>query len=403
MNYENKKKHTFTVKATIMKIFEAYATVIINVLDVNDECPTLPATMTIKYRGNPDVGDVIGTVKATDVDSTTLYSMTTTDLSVNPTTGAITTTQSFAYSHKKTQVYTITASDSGNNCPSVNTQLTLDLETCTNPEDYQFTESKYVRTYKENRTLGILFKVSIRKVTLSRNYSIVYPATTTVQRYSINSNTGDISLIKPLDYETDKEEHFQVKAVFSDGVTSLAEVTIIVLDVNDECPQFTTSSTTVYITEPSRAGTYVTQAVVTDQDTSSLNTHTFSLSGDNAFQIDARGVVTVKSYYQSSRKVSTFEHNMTITINDAGCTPRTQALTVVVFKVLLQEYIFSRPMYKYEISEDQTVPHLIDCFKNLFNHTGVYRLKYTNSTCFSLSSTGLFVYSSFFFYFQNKN
>ena len=127
-----------------MSIFEAYATVIINVLDVNDECPTLPATMSIKYRGNPDVGDVIGTVRAMDVDSTTRYSMTTSDLTVNSTTGAISTTQSFTYSFTKTATYTVTASDSGNNCPSVSTSVTLDLETCTNPEDYQFQQSKYV-------------------------------------------------------------------------------------------------------------------------------------------------------------------------------------------------------------------------------------------------------------------
>lgn len=371
-----------------MSIFEAYATVIINVLDVNDECPTLPATMSIKYRGNPDVGDVIGTVRAMDVDSTTRYSMTTSDLTVNSTTGAISTTQSFTYSFTKTATYTVTASDSGNNCPSVSTSVTLDLETCTNPEDYQFQQSKYVRTYREDKTLGPIFTVSIRKVALNPIYSIVYTGST-VQRYTINANTGMITLTQSLDYETAKEEHFQVKATFPDGVRSYAEVTIFVTDVNDECPQFASASTTVYITEPARAGTYVTKAEITDVDTSSVNTHSFSMTGDNAFQIDSsNGVVTLKSYYETSRKQSTYQHNMTITVTDAGCTSRTHQLTVIVYKVLIQEYIFNQPMYKYEISEDQTVPHMIDCFKNLFNHTGVYRLKFTNSTCFSLSSTG---------------
>ena len=75
LDYETKKKHTFTVKATIVRIFEAYATVVINVLNVNDECPRLPSTMTIKYRGNPDIGDVIGKVTAIDVDSTSRYTI----------------------------------------------------------------------------------------------------------------------------------------------------------------------------------------------------------------------------------------------------------------------------------------------------------------------------------------
>ena len=94
-------------------------------------------------------------------------------------------------------------------------------------------------------------------------------------------------------------------------------------------------------------------------------------------------------------KISTFQHNLTITVADGSCPARTHPVTVVVYKVLLQEYIFNKPMYKYEISEDQTVPHLVDCFKNLFNHTGVYRLKYTNSTCFSLSSTGTLLLTLF--------
>ena len=118
-------------------------------------------------------------------------------------------------------------------------------------------------------------------------------------------DTGDISLIQSLDYEQNKEEHFMVKAVFSDGVISVAEVIIYVLDVNDECPSFTSSSTTIYVTEPTRAGTYVTKATITDRDTDPVNRHAFALSGDNMFQIDANtGVITFKSFYESSRKVN---------------------------------------------------------------------------------------------------
>ena len=100
------------------------------------------------------------------------------------------------------------------------------------------------------------------------------------------------------------------------------------------------------------------------------------------------GIITVKHDYMSDRAVDKFTHNLNVTITDGTCAPRVHSVDVVIFKVLLQEYIFTRPMYKYEISEDQTVPHVIDCFKNLYNHTGVYRLKFSNSTCFSLSSTG---------------
>ena len=117
---------------------------------------------------------------------------------MNPTTGDISTARTFPYSYKNTATFTVTASDSGNNCPSTITTITLDLETCSNPRDYQFTESKYVRTYFESKVLGSLFSVSIRRVTLSRTYSIEYAAGAP-QRYSINATTGK-KYFKSLEY-----------------------------------------------------------------------------------------------------------------------------------------------------------------------------------------------------------
>ncbi|XP_066919784.1 LOW QUALITY PROTEIN: fat-like cadherin-related tumor suppressor homolog [Clytia hemisphaerica] len=388
LDYETARKHIFTVKATIMNIFEAHATVIINVLDIPDECPNLPATMTIKYRGNPDINDVIGKVTATGIDSALLYTINANnELTINSATGELSTKKSFPYSYDQTTTYQVSAA-ANNNCTSAKTTVSLDLKTCTNPEDYQFTKAKYVRTYNETRPLGYLFSVSIRKVTLSRTYAIVYPAGA-VERYSINSTTGEISLVQNLDYEAASVEHFQVNATFSDGVVSVAEVTIYILDVNDNCPQFIASSpTTIYITEPLEQGLWITQTLVTDNDSDAVNQHVFALTGDAKFTINQKGVITVKQDYVSDRAVAKFTHNLTVTITDGTCAPRVHSVDVVIFKVLLQEYQFSRPFFKYEISEDQTTPHVIDCFKNLYNHTGVYRLKFSNSTCFSLSSNG---------------
>ena len=174
-----------------MSIFEAYATVVINVQDVNDECPTLNPVM-LKYNGNPDVGDVLGRIQSIDNDSLSTYTVLSNDyFECNAITGDITVKKKFPYSYKETFSLGITATDS-NNCPQANSRLTIYIETCNDPEDYQFKSTRYTRTYKEDRALGYLLTVAVRSTSVARNFSIVY-IPSDPRHYEINQTTGKIS------------------------------------------------------------------------------------------------------------------------------------------------------------------------------------------------------------------
>ena len=54
--------------------------------------------------------------------------------------------------------------------------------------------------------------------------------------FSINPDTGEISLLQPLDREEKEEWNFQVKATDEGGMEGFADVKVTVSDENDNVP-----------------------------------------------------------------------------------------------------------------------------------------------------------------------
>lgn len=70
-------------------------------------------------------------------------------------------------------------------------------------------------------------------------------------------NQGQISLAKPLDFET-QDTHLIGVLALSDSsppMTALAEITLRVLDENDHAPQFESSPYIIYLAENTEEGT----------------------------------------------------------------------------------------------------------------------------------------------------
>jgi len=204
------------------------------------------------------------------------------------------------------------------------------------------------------------------------------------------SNTGAISLINNLNYEEHQVEDFRVSAKFADGVISRTTVQINVLDVNDECPSFTSEETVVTLTEPLNVGILVAQLTVEDNDTNAVNKHVYSMTGDRHFAINQEGLVTVKTLFESTKNATTFKTNLTVTLTDlnTSCGVVTHFVTIMINKILIQEYAFNKPMYIFPLNEDTPAGHLLHCFK--LTHSGTFSMinNGTSSSCFSLSSSG---------------
>ncbi len=115
--------------------------------------------------------------------------------------------------------------------------------------------------------------------------------------FAIDADTGIISIIAALDYET-AEEHILVVKAEDQGVeagTATAEVTIAVSDVNDNAPMFETAAITVTVDENATMNHEVVQVVASDIDTNT--TLTYSITAGNEaghFSIDeSDGTISV--------------------------------------------------------------------------------------------------------------
>ncbi|KAK7071120.1 hypothetical protein SK128_019334, partial [Halocaridina rubra] len=103
--------------------------------------------------------------------------------------------------------------------------------------------------------------------------------------FSLDSQSGDISLTAPLDFE-DKEEHNLVVEVKAGEATSEAKVTIRVVDVNDHSPVFPRALHETQITEEDDRHlpkTILTQVTATDKDGGAYGQLKYSVSGDGVY------------------------------------------------------------------------------------------------------------------------
>jgi protocadherin Fat 1/2/3 len=105
----------------------------------------------------------------------------------------------------------------------------------------------------------------ITKLKMASNVSVVYQIISELDerpQFEVDSQ-GQISLAKPLDFET-QDSHLIGVLAMSDSsppMTALAEVTLKVLDENDHAPQFESSPYIVYLAENTEEGTSIVKGL----------------------------------------------------------------------------------------------------------------------------------------------
>ncbi|TEW48533.1 cadherin repeat domain-containing protein, partial [Psychromonas algicola] len=95
--------------------------------------------------------------------------------------------------------------------------------------------------------------------------------------FTIDSATGDVTLIADPDYETQSSYSFNVVATDEAGNTSEQAVSLDINDLDDTAPEITSGTTAAAIDENSGANQVVYTVTATDD-----NAITYSLSGDDA-------------------------------------------------------------------------------------------------------------------------
>lgn len=187
-------------------------------------------------------------------------------------------------------------------------RLTITVEDV-NDNTPVFESLRYTNTVSESARVGFfILQVSAHDADEGANSLIHYslapvsPDTPDTQPFFINSETGAILLHRWIDREKKAEYTFLAVATDS-GVparSSTALVRIIVLDLNDNAPEFQQPSFNCYITDQARRGQLVTKVMAIDADYSDIGKLAYSIIGGNekqAFTMEPiSGIITVSDH-----------------------------------------------------------------------------------------------------------
>lgn len=168
-------------------------------------------------------------------------------------------------------------------------------------------------------------------------------------------NTGVVSAVKPLDYETTKSYTLQIKA--SDWkYDTIVKANIKVIDINDNKPVFKVPSYTVTIAEDIALRTPVLTVQATDKDPFGELVYAFFTPGNTPglpFRIDSRtGVITVAGYLDREQKDT---YTFKVNVVDGGIPQKqdTSDVTIRLSDVNDNKPVFPDYNLKANLSENQ--------------------------------------------------
>ncbi|MDF1744956.1 MAG: cadherin repeat domain-containing protein, partial [Gimesia sp.] len=232
LDYETSQSASFTVQATDPEGTIASSWADITVTDVN-EAPVFAVGEMGHWWSLPEdtaVGSVVGTASATDPQGDAVsYELTSgnTTFSIDATTGAITLLTALDYETSQFASFGVRATDTNGNASTSWGDVTV---TDVN-EAPTFTDGGmgYWWSLPEDTPIGTI----VGTVTANDPQSdpVSYQLTAGATTFSIDSNTGEVTLIAALDYETSQNASFSVQASDTNGNSSTTWADIMVEDV----------------------------------------------------------------------------------------------------------------------------------------------------------------------------
>lgn len=313
LDRESKAEYRFRVVATDSGTLPQHSStqVVITVEDVNDLAPIFNQTQYhAKISENTKTNTEIITVKAIDGDTglngQVWYGLRNSQdrsyFNIDSTTGKITLTSEINFAdYPDGYKLRVRAQDRGRPPKSKYCMVTVNIVDV-NDHTPMFSNSKYEAVVSEDRDINSkILEVKANDEDAGENARISYSFVTRTARlpFRMNSATGLITLVRPLDFEDQNVYVFTVKA--SDHGQppkySTASVEVTVRDVNDNKPKFTKSLYSKRISETADIGHVVVAVEAHDLDKES--TLDYSITDGNyrnKFRIttrDNKGIITL--------------------------------------------------------------------------------------------------------------
>ncbi|KAL6048632.1 hypothetical protein STEG23_002317 [Scotinomys teguina] len=255
---------------------------------------------------------------------------------------------------------TLTALDGGSP-PRTGTAQVHILVLDVNDNAPEFTQSLYEVQVLEKSPVGsVIITVSASDLDTGNfgtiSYVFFHASEEILKTFQLNPISGDIQLVKALDYETINTYELDIEAKDGGGLSGKCTVIVQIVDVNDNPPELTLSSVNSPIPENSEE-TVVAVFSIADLDSGDNGKVTCSIQNDLPFILkpSVENFYTIVSEGALDRE-SRAEYNITITVTDMG-TPRltTQhTITVQVSDVNDNAPTFTQTSYTLFVQENNS-------------------------------------------------
>ncbi|XP_060109778.1 protocadherin beta-16-like [Heteronotia binoei] len=224
----------------------------------------------------------------------------------------------------------------------------------------QFSDSVYKIKLKENALRDTLVtKVEATDKDLGSYGDITYSFSqvpeTVLKAFSLNKQTGELTVTGTIDYEDERNYEISIKAMDGGGLSDYCKVIVEVEDMNDNAPEVTLTSLTSPLSEDSPLDTVVALFRITDQDSGDNGRTACNNEANLPFMLK----VTANNYYQlvthrTLDRETDSEYNITITATDWG-SPRltaTRIINVLISDVNDNAPLFEKSTYEMQLREN---------------------------------------------------
>ncbi|XP_051534406.1 protocadherin-16 [Myxocyprinus asiaticus] len=354
-----------------------FVTLVIDVQDSNDHAPQFPEDpITIVVPENTEPGSTIYTFQAIDKDgsgpnSEVHYSVlqqwpnSPDILLLDPTTGVLSLGKMLDHERTSSLLLVVQATDSA---PDVSqrrrgTVTARVFVTDVNDNEPVFISPSVVSVMEDQPVGFVIVYIMAVDADQGENGRVLYriQSGNTGGKFSLNPETGSLSILKPIDRE--EQDLYNLTIVAEDrGVqqhSSSQLLSIQVIDINDEAPYFEESEYEAFIAENQPAGTTVLVVSASDLDQGTNGIVTYgSIVGDEFSIHPMTGVITTTKALD--RETQGF-YTVTVYARDGGSPPNFTKTRVRV--TVLDENdnrpVFGRVYYSLEVPENQEPVNLI--------------------------------------------
>ena len=314
LDYERQAQYQFTVTAsdTGNPPQLSVVTVLLRLINFDDECPRFENPVFIaELPYDPDAGMVpnvnmvVVSVMATDPDrlSNVTYSIvSSTDvesiLSLSNTTGDITLTR---VDPNLRGQYTLNVTASDANCRGQSfARVEVNIG---NVNDHSPVLGECVANLSENPPNGTeVIRLVATDEDIGFNGLVTYSLLTNTELFSIDALSGVVRTIaSPARYDRENQSFLSIGVIASDGGNrqDYCQLTINIIDENDNAPAFTLNSYNTSVSNNAPLGTFVVQVQASDGDSGANGELSYSINSSSlahTFTIDRfTGIITTNT------------------------------------------------------------------------------------------------------------